>query len=198
MMIGASIAVLVLAANAPDMIPQVDAAREIAACVLKKDRKDAVTIAASEPATPAFGKAARKIDPVLVNCLTPSIRTLNIRINDLRGAFAELLLTENGGAELARVRDLPALAPRRITLGKSEPANDAALFRCVSEAAPRQAGSLLEMQPGSAEERDAFGQLSTALQGCVPQDTAMHLKPFQIRLLIAAALYGRLAAPAGA
>lgn len=187
-----------LAAGSSPLIPSVDATREMALCVLKKDRANAVAIAASEPATAAFDKAARRIEPALSNCLKPEMQSLTIRINDLRGVFAELLLKEGDNAALVRARTLPAVAPRRITLGKYTDVNDSALFRCVAEADPLQAATLVQAMPGSADEGAAFRGLSVALQGCVPANAAMHVKPYQVRLLIAASLYGRLAALPGA
>ncbi|OYY90016.1 MAG: hypothetical protein B7Y45_09885 [Sphingomonas sp. 28-66-16] len=184
--------------DASGLMSRVDATRSIAACVLKRDRTDAIAIAGSEPATPRFDKAAGRIDAPLTACLDPDMRSLLIRINDLRGVFAETLLKEADGGALARARALPVIPPRRIELGKSQVANDAALFRCVAGADPQRAASLVEAAPGSVEEASAFRGLSPALQSCVPANAAMQLKAFQVRLLVAASLYGRLADLSGA
>lgn len=185
-------------AEPPESISRLEATRLIAGCVIARDRPQALLIASSEPSTPAFDKAARRLEPALVGCLTPVARSLTIRINDLRGVFAETFLKEANGAALERARALPALPAQRIIPGKSEAANDAALFRCTVAAEPLQSVLLVKATPASSEEVTAFRALAPALQQCVPQDAAMHLKPFQVRLLVAAALWGRLAAVPGA
>lgn len=201
-MLNSLISALILSAApataAPDeLLSRVDATRLMAACVLKRDRKDAVAIASLMPATPAFDKAARRIEPALVTCLRPDMRSLSIRLNDLRGAFAETLLKEDNGAALARAGALPAVPPQRIGLSKSPAASDAALFACVAGAEPTQAVSLVQADPGSVEEGAAFRTLLPSLQRCAPEKAAMRLKPFQVRLLVAASLYGRLTASSG-
>ncbi len=185
-------------AEPPELVSRVDATRLIASCVIKRDRPQALLIAGGEPSARAFEKAARRIGPALAGCLTPQTRSLTIRVNDLRGVFAEMFLKEANGVALERARTLPAVAAQRIVPGKSEAANDAALFGCAVAAKPLEAALLVKATPASNEEATAFRALAPALQQCVPQDAAMHLKPFQVRLLVAAALWGRLAAAAGA
>ena len=178
-------------------LSRVDATRLLAACVLKRDRPNAVVIASMDASTPEFNKAARGIRSAASVCLGHKMRSLTIRVNDLRGAFAESLLKETDGAALARALALPSLPPQRINPSKDEDMNDAALFRCVVGAAPAQAVALVEALPGSIEEGAAFRSLGSALQSCVPEKSAMHIKPFQVRLLVAASLFGRLAVPSG-
>lgn len=198
-LVAALFAAMLPGADTAKLLSQVDATRLIAGCVLKRDRAIAIEIAANDPTAPAFAKAAKRIEPALVACLIKADRrSLMIRVNDLRGTLAESLLKEADGAAMARARQLPVEPPRRISLGKSQFANDAALFSCVVGADPQQAASLVEAIPESVEEGAAFRALVPALQSCVPEGAEMHLMPFQIRLLVAASLYGRLAAFPGA
>ena len=177
---------------------RVDAARMIAGCVMKRDRISAIKLAAAVPSTAQIDKAVRQIEPSLTACLKSELTSLTLRVIDLRGALAEALLNEANGSALARARTLPSIPAQRITLGKSEAVNDAILFRCVVGANPTDAVALVQAPAGSVDEGAAFRALMPALQACVSEKAEMHLKQFQIRLLVAAALYGRLAEQIGA
>ncbi len=184
--------------DAYDGMSRVDATRNIAPCVMKRDRAGAMAVAGIDPVTPEFKKAAERISSVLTVCLKAEATSLSIRLNDLRGVLAENFLKEDDGSRLARARALTPATPQRVTFGKSDALNDATLFRCVVGAAPTQAVTLVLAQPGSVEEGSAFQEMTPALQACVPEQAEVHLKPFQIRLLVAASLYSRLAALPGA
>lgn len=184
--------------DAYDGMSRVDATRVIAVCVMKRDRTGAMAVAQTDPATPNFKKAAARINPALATCLKAQATSLTVRVNDMRGVLAEGFLREGEGASLVRARALSPTTPKRVTFGKSEALNDATLFRCVVDAAPAQAATMVLAQPGSVDEGAAFREMAPALQACVPENAEVHLKPFQIRLLVAASLYSRLVALPGA
>lgn len=199
-MIVATVALLLMVGptKAYDGMSRVDATRVIAACAVKRDRASAMAIAGTDPTTPEFKKAAQRIDATLTACLKVEATSLSIRLNDLRGVLAEGFLKEDGGSRLSLARGLTPATPQRVTFGKSEALNDAALFRCVVDASPVQAATLVTAEPESVEEVAAFREMAPALQSCVPETATVHLKPFQIRLLVATSLYGRLAVLPGA
>lgn len=196
----AAFALLLMAgpADAYDGMSSVDATRAIAACVVKRGRADAIAVAGTDPAAPEYKKIVHRIEGALTACLKAKATSLSIRVNDLRGVLAESFLKEDNGSHLARARGLTPVTPQRVTFGNSGALNDATLFRCVVDAAPAEAVALMLAQPASVEEGSAFRRMAPSLQGCVPEQAAVHLKPFQVRLLVAAALYGRLTALPGA
>ena len=181
-------------AKSSKLLSRVDASRLIAACMIKRDRRHASLFVENEPHTPAFKKAWSELESAMAACIMPESQSLTLRINDLRGTLAEALLREAGGAALDRAGALSAEPPQRIGVGKSGIANDDRLFRCAIAASPIAAAALVKADPASPAEAAAFNDLGAALQQCVPENVEMKLQLFQIRWLVAAALYSRLAA----
>ncbi len=186
------------AGDLPAPLSRLEATRLIGSCAIRRDRAHAIDVATAEPGTPAFQRAIDRIELALEACLNGHFPSMTIRVNDLRGVFAEAFLKESGGAALSRAQALAPVPAKRVALGKNPAANDAMLFHCAVAAEPKQAAMLVASAPESTQEAAAFGAMAPALQQCVPQEAEMRLKSFQIRLLVAAALFGLVAAGPGA
>lgn len=173
-------------------VSKVDASIGISKCVLARRRAASIALAGGAFGSPAAAKARSAIKEAIGGCMGGA-RSLTLRAADLRGALAELLLEEDGGAALARVRAAAPIAPTRVVVAEGAHMGDLVLD-CVVRAQPEDAAAMIDAAPGSVEESEAFQKIGPSLKACVPNGGALKMKAFQVRLLVAAALYRRVGA----
>ncbi|TPG12670.1 hypothetical protein EAH84_07765 [Sphingomonas oligophenolica] len=135
------------------------------------------------------------IETALRGCMSARDRSITLRAFDLRGDLADELLTEADGAALRVARTRRAIAPTRLQRADGD--QNEAVVGCAVAADPVDASALIESGAATPAEIAAFRQLVPAIQACVPTDYSLHLKPFEVRRLVAIALYRYVADQSG-
>ena len=174
---------------------RVAATEKMAGCVVGREQERAERFVVADSASDQ-----EQLDPALkramVACLGQS-NSLTVRSTDFRGALAEWLLKDQGGARLSAARNLAVAVPQRVASIESG-AGPVALFDCVVRANPASAVTMIEARPESPEEAQAFQAIVPALQACAPATGALRIKPYEVRLWVASSLYRQVAKAPGA
>lgn len=171
------------------------AAQKVGRCVARRNPKVATrfVLSSGEDRTNAASPEAA-FRYAAVPCLAGEFRSVRLNSVEARGAVAEALLKEHDAALLQRARTVAPRPPARVAPPVGGAPNFA-LFDCAVAASPGQAAALLEQAPGTPGEAAAFAAIGPALQACAPLDTALRVKPSNVRWLDATALF-RLVAQA--
>ena len=166
------------------------ATRVVARCLVRSNRSIAIRYVQLGDAPKASETAEQRrtretLTASLTNCLQPDYLSLQLNGLELRGSLAEALLKTDDSALLTRVRASPALPAQRLTGDTArEP-----LFGCIVGAMPAETAAMLDAEPESPAEAAAFRSFMPALQACVPVGAEVHIKPANVRLWVAIALF---------
>jgi len=179
--------------------------RGLTKCLVETKRND-VTKFMLSPTDETQKAALAKLTSSLSLCLSevgPGATEMSIGGAAFRGALAE--------ASLAR-QDLQSLAPiepstTEVPYWLSDKADQRVVEEmaiCVSDRDPHNSARLVQSDPGSPTEAEAFAALTPLLGPCLIRGTTLHANRVGIRLAIADALYHRttdtgaaVTAPAG-
>ncbi|WP_156455560.1 hypothetical protein [Sphingomonas sp. CCH5-D11] len=172
------------------MMTQTDRSRQMAQCALRLNRGAAQRYVLASSTDPAERKSMNAFRQSMITCLSGS-RSATLDPVAVEGAIAEALLTENGGALLAKAATVPPTTPVRVVLSPNASMHHG-VIDCAVRARPDLAAQMLRAQPETPEELQHFQALGPALQACVPQDVKLSIKPFHVRSLVAGALYRRV------
>ena len=166
------------------------ATRVVARCLVRSNRSIAIRYVQLGDAPKASETAAQRrtreiLTASLTNCLQPDYLSLQLNGFELRGSLAEALLKTDDATLLTRVRASPAVPARRLIVDAArEP-----LFGCIVGAMPAETAAMLDAEPESPAEAAAFRSFVPALQACVPMGVEVHIKPANVRLWVAIALF---------
>lgn len=174
-------------------VPRYVAAQMVGGCVVRSHPKAAMAFVAAGPAADDDGASAsdaaiRNLKYALEPCLAGRFSSVTLAPIELRGVLAEALLKAGDAALLTRARAMPSRPPARIAMPKPGAPN-IALFTCAAAAAPGTAAALLDAAPASTAEAAAFQLLVPSVQACAPANAELHVRPNNVRWLLATALY---------
>lgn len=161
----------------------------IAHCVVNRARNSSRNLVLSTSSNKIGGGDRSSIQQAMGGCMSARDASITVDIFDLRGDLAEELLVEN---DAARLRQSAALTPhpaQRIAAGPGSGDMNEMIVRCAVAADPADGARLLTAGAETLAELDAFRKLLPGVQSCVPEKVELHIKPFQVRRLVAISLY---------
>lgn len=168
--------------------------RGVTKCLVQTKRNDVTRFLAS--ATDQAQKSAlAKLTSSLSLCLSavgPGATEMSIGGAAFRGTLAEALLARQDLQSLAPIEPSKTEVPYWLS-DKADQRVVEEMAICVSDRDPHNSAKLVQSDPGSSAETEAFTALTPLLGPCLIRGTTLHANRVGIRLAIADAVYHRLA-----
>ena len=183
--------------QAGPLIPRYVAAQKVGGCVVRHNPKVATRFVISgsddraDRASP-LNEVIYAAEP----CLAGSFASVHFNGVEMRGAIAEALLKDKNAVLLRQVRVASPRPPERVAPPTVDGPNFA-LFDCAVGVMPAASALLLDAAPTTPGEAAAFQAIGPALQACAPLGFALHIRPSNVRWLVATSLYRLAAANSG-
>jgi hypothetical protein len=176
-------------------VPAAPVVSDFGACAARRMPDQGRALLATPLDSRAEQRAARRMAESRSACVAARFNSISMRTGEFRGGVAEGLI-EADPAALARLRARPQSPPVRAEARQGR-AFVAAYARCLADADSARAAGLLELVPGSPEERAAFLGFGALLEECMPIGLTYAIDTFDVRNHIALRLYelAFLAAP---
>lgn len=181
------------ASSRPIFVSHVDQARKVAQCI--RGREPA---AASSLILIGFKGLERpersRLLSAFARCVPANTLSMTVQPSDLSGIMAEGMLRDDDSAMLHRASGLRPVPATRVVIRDPKMARET-VINCVVAAQPKDAAMMLDGAPASVQEANAFRTLIPSFQACVPEKFELHMQPYEVRLLVASALYRQAVQP---
>lgn len=168
--------------------------RGLTKCLVQTKRND-VTKFMLSPTEETQKAALAKLTSSLSLCLSeagPVAAEMSMGGAAFRGALAEALLARQDLQSFVPIEPSKTEVPYWLS-DKTDQRVVEEMAICVSDRDPHNSAKLVQSNPGSPTEADAFTALTPLLGPCLIRGTALHANRVGIRLAIADAVYHRTA-----